>query len=333
MRRAFAPAVLALAVSTLVAGTTAAALPRVETRVEPSVIHVGDSVRVTIRITPGDGVETPAWSERVGAFELLNVARGDSAGSTLLRAVVTTFELGDVVFPSLPVAVRGPAGVDTVRSGTWRVSVSSLLPADSAAVDSASYRPGAGPLDLPGRFQWGALVFYLLFAAALAAVVWWLRTHRPARKLIPVLEPAAIVRAPDVVALEALDAVAARAYVERGLFKPHYTEALDALRVYIEGRYGIEALDRTSLELSRSLAAAGVAESFRSRFDRLQEEADLVKFAKWTPDAGAAVQLLAAARAWVRETTTAAALTASSPTAATAPGGRGAAPPAGEGAA
>ena len=208
----------------------------VEMRVAPSVIHVGDSVRVEVRVTPADGVELPPEIRKLGAFDVLGMARADTAGQAVFRYVLTTFEVGNQTIPPVAIPVRSGGRVDTLRSNPWRVTVESLLPADSVAADSAQLRPAAAPLALRGAFRWGVFFLYLAVIAALILGGRWLWARRPKKALLPAFVPAPVVRPPDAVALEALDAVAARAYVERGLFKPHYTEVMDVLRTYVEGR-------------------------------------------------------------------------------------------------
>ncbi len=233
---------------------------------------------------------------KLGAFDVLGMARADTAGQAVFRYVLTTFEVGNQTIPPVAIPVRSGGRVDTLRSNPWRVTVESLLPADSVAADSAQLRPAAAPLALRGAFRWGVFFLYLAVIAALILGGRWLWARRPKKALLPAFVPAPVVPPPDAVALEALDAVAARAYVERGLFKPHYTEVMDVLRTYVEGRYSLEALDRTTPELIEAMREKSIAPGLRGTLAGLLEEADLVKFARVTPDAASARALLDAAR-------------------------------------
>lgn len=315
VRRAGVALAFSLGVALAAFPASASAAP-VEMRVAPSVIHVGDSVRVEVRVTPAEGVELPPEIKKLGAFDVLSLARADSAGQAVFRYVLTTFELGQQTIPPVAIPVRSGGRVDTLRSNPWRVTVESLLPADSVAADSAQLRPAAAPLALRGAFRWGVFFLYLALLAALILGGRWLWARRPKKALLPAFVPAPVARPPDAVALEALDAVAARAYVERGLFKPHYTEVMDVLRTYVEGRYSLEALDRTTPELLEAMREKSIAPGLRGTLAGLLEEADLVKFARVTPDAASARALLDAARTWVRESTAAAAAAAATSAAA-----------------
>lgn len=295
---------LVLVAATLLAPAPARALPRVTSSTVPAVIHVGDTVTVEARIEgPVDllPVRPPA---KLGTFDLIGVDAGDSSASPrVVRIYLTSFEIGPQAVPRIGLAVREGGRIDSVFTGRYLVTVASLLPADSAAVDTLGPLPAKGPFDIPQVFRWNVLFGYLATLAALGALAWWLvrrlrNRPRAVPTLVPVAEPAT---PPHVLALRALDEVAARGYVVRGLFKAHYTEVLDVLRVYLERRIGLEAMDRTTFELLSELSRTALSSAARERLAALLEEGDLVKFAKQVPEAAAADALVPAARAWVEE--------------------------------
>ena len=82
-------------------------------------------------------------------------------------------------------------------------------------------------------------------------------------------------------ALKALAEIEGLNLLESGEFKRYYTLVIDTLRLYLERRFGIQAMDRTSDEILYDLRGR------RLQVDGLNlllGEADLVKFAKHTPD-------------------------------------------------
>ncbi|MBN1399388.1 MAG: hypothetical protein JXA74_01045, partial [Anaerolineae bacterium] len=82
-------------------------------------------------------------------------------------------------------------------------------------------------------------------------------------------------------------------------FKRHYTLVTDCLRVYIEGRYQVPAMDRTSYELLRDLERMAPPQETVAILRALLNEADLVKFARAQPSVAAAHEALARARTYV----------------------------------
>jgi hypothetical protein len=105
---------------------------------------------------------------------------------------------------------------------------------------------------------------------------------------------------PEVIALAELERIAGLNLPARGDYKQHYTLVVDALRRYLEARYGIEAMDRTTYELMDDLDRHRVhVDGLKSLLD----EADLVKFAKFAPRAENAVAAINNAREMVIHTT------------------------------
>ena len=273
------------------------------TRIFPSVIHIGDTVTVQVTATPGEGVQAPTLPAKIGVFDLLGVTRADSAGAAQLRIHVTSFETGNHTLPSLAIPVRTSGRVDSLRTPAYQISVESLLPADTTAIDTLTVREARGPIDLPQKFLWGTFIGYVLFLTALVGFAWLLYrklTKKPAE--LPAFTTKAPPRLPEVVALESLDQIASKGYVARGLYKEHYTEVMDVLRTYIEARHEVEALDRTTFELMQELTRTSLDPANRTRLLQLLDEADLVKFAKYSPQPDAAQRIIDEARRWVRDT-------------------------------
>ncbi|HEX7880754.1 MAG TPA: hypothetical protein VF720_15170 [Candidatus Eisenbacteria bacterium] len=272
-----------------------------EQRVSPSVVRIGDSIHVSVLAPSGAVLALPALSDSLGPFMVLGSEIGNRDGRSLLAVHLAAFSPGSLEIPSFDVPVAGGLAIAT---RPYRITVQSLLPADSAAVDSMTIRAAHGPLDLPQEFRWKVALGYLLVLAALGALAWYLYRRWKNRPIVaPVVpEAPAVVRPADAVALEALDAVMAKGYALRGLFKEHYTETLDVLRVFIEQRLRVEAMDRTSFELLGEMKRANAGARAISGLATLLDEAELVKFARQTPTVESAVALVDAARKWVKET-------------------------------
>jgi len=182
------------------------------------------------------------------------------------------------------------ANGDTIRAWTDEVRVPIKRIAANAKDLSPLKEQWKAP---PNYWLWGGILLAVL--AAIAAVIWWVRKKRRS-----VVDAPAVVLPPEVVALAELDRIAALGLPARGDYKQHYTLVVDALRHYLEARYGIEAMDRTTFELMdvlehRRVSVDGLAP--------LLDEADLVKFAKFAPSTESATHALDRAREIVRHTT------------------------------
>jgi len=283
-----------------------------EQEVKPSVVRIGDSIHVTVTVNAGT-LALPQLGDTLGPFDVLGSELGSAGGRSRLTVHLAAFDVGSLEIPSFEVPVTGGPQAYTAsaadnsqsfRTRPYRITVESLLPADSAAADTMSIRAAHPPLELPRKFLWKVALGYLLVTLALGLLGWWLYRrwkNRPVAAAIIKSEPI-IVRPAELVALESLDLLMAKGYALRGLFKEHYTEAMDIVRLFIQRRLGIDAPDMTSYELLSELSRRGSGTRARTGMASLLDEADLVKFARQTPTVESAVALVESARGWIRET-------------------------------
>jgi hypothetical protein len=195
-----------------------------------------------------------------------------------------------------------------LSSPPLRVDVASNLPAPAGApADSAT--AAAKPADLKPalaaprdwRPVWIAGAAALLAFALASALLRRLRRRRRTPQAAPARarKPA---RPAWEIALAELDRIAAERWVDRGELRRQYEEVTEALRRYLENRWGVPALESTTDDLRGLLRGSAVPPEVAGRVLSLLGEADLVKFAKGRPEADAARACEARAREVVRET-------------------------------
>jgi len=211
-----------------------------------------------------------------------------------------TIDLDVAYVPSAKLAFYSPSG-DTTSVLTDDVAIPVRRLTGAGVQMGAGGEPGSAPEPKPLKPQWRApksyLLWYLIAAAVLlaaAALFLWRRFRKE-----EVVEPPKPVLPADVVALRRLDEIDRMNLPEAGEFKRYYTLVVDALRQYLEGRYRVMAMDRTTDEILWDLGRN------RVEIDGLEpmlNEADLVKFAKHRPDVAAAKKLMETARAIVART-------------------------------
>ena len=71
--------------------------------------------------------------------------------------------------------------------------------------------------------------------------------------------------------------------IEEGRIKDYYIILSEIIRRYIEGRYNIQVLDRTTGELFWEMKNARIDKKVVTQVKDLLEDCDLVKFAKYIP--------------------------------------------------
>ncbi|MBQ0056396.1 MAG: hypothetical protein KBT20_01960 [Bacteroidales bacterium] len=176
-------------------------------------------------------------------------------------------------------------GRDTVS--TQVVALKVEHPFESVSDDPSSIQ-GLKSLLVPGFVIWDyawwmlwVLIVVLVGFAAFYGYQYY-KTHRTGEK--PVEEVKVPLEPAHVVALRALTELNGRKLWQEGKHKQFHTELTDILRQYIERRYNVQAMEKTTDEILDELVELTISQ--RSSHNNLKEVlqmADLVKFAKYEP--------------------------------------------------
>lgn len=139
------------------------------------------------------------------------------------------------------------------------------------------------PIDMPGEWWWIWLA--IAAVAALAAVLFFILRHK---KILPEAPPVP-PRPPAEIALEKLESLRLKNYLQQGMFKAYYIELSDILRHYLEDRFNFRAPEMTTEEFLESVKNATFLQGGHKQMLRdFLNGCDLVKFAKYQPDAAQA---------------------------------------------
>lgn len=239
--------------------------PRVEVRIEPARIRVGDLATVHLAVGPtAEAPVFPEWGERWGGSEVRKVEAPvrQADGSWAQRLQVTAFRPGPLELPAPEVVV---AGARIAASAGVRLDVQSVLPEKP---EEATLQPPAPPVALPwpAAFWWLAALLTALGVATAALLLDRSRRERPAAALEPALPPLAELLA----ALGGLGAEAPeRAHAGLSL----------ALRRFLGRSFGFPATESTTTEIQRALAARRLEQAVARRTVQLLRDCDQVKFA------------------------------------------------------
>jgi hypothetical protein len=256
----------------------------------PDTATVGDSVRLQFRLilherdlltdtVPRPVAELPPG---VRVYSVQKLQRGTDRAFTG-EAVVAFYRPGPQEIPTFGVpwvqVVTGHRG--TVATDAGKVEIRSVAPAGNPALrDIRDPEVSSLPSPLP---------FVL---AALAILVVWLVLRR--RRQAPAAPLAVAPSAPEPrpsayqIALDRLAEIEREGWPERGAVDRHYVAAVDVLRDYLGEAEAIPARERTSSELLWAMPPRLTEGGLRRLTLQLLNEADLVKFARRRPDAGAA---------------------------------------------
>ncbi len=292
----------------------------INSQVDRAKLLIGDVVRYSLRVShaPEVTVEMPSPGSNLGMFELRDyqvLPPRKEEGKIILGAdyLISTFDTGEFEIPALQVTytLKGDTARHTLSSEPIKLLVQSLNP--SEAGDIRDIKP---PL-VPPR-DWKSILLkvggVLLLLAGAAAAWWYIRRRRQGRSLLP--ERQTPPRPAHEIALDELKALVASDWLTNGKYKAWHSELADIIRRYVEGRYGIDALEMTSRQLLGALKQYGLEERWLPGLKDLLGICDMAKFAKYMPEAAETERLTASAFAFVEGTK----LVWSEPAAATAAG-------------
>ena len=232
---------------------------------------------MSVRIDSMSGYVVPGV-ELIGDFVIDTVDRGRDFSRVQTRAVITSFDSGSYVLPPLVVYVyRGEEAVDTMRLPEVPLEVTTI-PIDTTTYEMYDIRPQFRyPVTFVEVMPWVAGGIVLV---AIVISVWRLIARR--RRNRPLFGKPAPQDPPHIVALRDLDRIRGEKLWQTGNQKQYYTEITDTLRVYIEKRFGVKTIERTSGEILVELSTKDIQPSDFESLKDLFGTADLVKFAKYT---------------------------------------------------
>ena len=220
------------------------------------------------------GVEVNSSSE----VDTVNLGSGRlQLNRTLL---IQPWDSGEFVIPGIALV----AGEDTFRSSQLVIKVF------TADVDTMTTIHSWGPAVSQSRgffdwvpdwiadYWWAYVLGLLLIAGAVTAYIikrkgGFSQALKPAAKPVPPYEKA----------MEQLAVLKQRQLCEKGQEKTYYTELTEILRQYLEGRFGINAMEMTTPQIKRAVRATVPAEAAPGLMNEVLEMADYVKFAKMRP--------------------------------------------------
>lgn len=277
---------------------------RATAKVDSNNISIGDWLKLHLEVEHPTNVSVawPQLADSLQGFEVIQ--RGEhttqQSGQNVLESAVltiTAYDSGTFVVPPLPFqyVVQGDTTKKVVETSPILVTVHGI-PVDTTK-DIRDIKPPLSP-----SITFSEMLPYLIAVVVLAGLVWLLYYIRQKRKRGESLLPEAPARPADEVALEALRALEAERMWHRGKIKEYHSQLTDIVRVYIERRFGVMAMELTSDEILSTRQIEDLKGGAREKLREILLRADLVKFAKFQPQAGENESSMALAISFVETT-------------------------------
>lgn len=160
-----------------------------------------------------------------------------------------------------------------------------LLEVHNVPVDTAeaSIRDIKAALDEP--FDWHEYLPYIYWSLAALAIVTVvvILVYKFGKKGKEVVKETKPKEPPHLTALAALEDIRQKKLWQEGRYKEYHTLISDTLRAYIEGRYGVSAMELTSEEIFKIMSSQVIDGISKEKLRQVLTLADYVKFAKVVP--------------------------------------------------
>lgn len=256
--------------------------PSINYEVEPREVTIGDPIELFLNIKfdsekklvlPAPESFTPA---EIISIDTLSLTKNEYS----VRYVFSLFEPGDTDLPDIPVLLLDDEKVDTFWIDPGYINVVSVLNPEDSLSNIRDIHP-------PVKLSWTLkeILAYLLPVVGLAilafAIYYIWRRFKKSRGELPVrvipLPP------PFETALRKMEKLRIKKLWQNGYILEYYSELTEILKQYIGGRYGINAPEMTTYELTIAKSKWTNDDHEYFLMQKILNNADLVKFAKFQP--------------------------------------------------
>ena len=223
-------------------------------------------------------------SEQLDIIKRGEVERTADADSNVIvkqQLTLMTFDTGQVQVP--PIALKYARSFDDpnrLKAYTDPIRLySTTMTVDTTLAYKPIVEPIAAPVKFKEVFPWilGALVLVLL-----ALCLWYWRKHRKPR----VDADGNIVRGPVIPpydkAVGDLENLRQQKLWQSGKVKEYFSTLTDIAREYIEGQFGVNAVEMTTDDILEEVKPLHFSQETYNKLKETMEVADLVKFAKYS---------------------------------------------------
>jgi hypothetical protein len=297
--------VLALALSAC-GGEQAPVVPQgpVEWSVSASIdkerVQVGEDLELTLVVRhPPEGRYIAPPDAAFSPFDVIEKSEEEvSPVETRLRIRLAAYRLPErVEIPALQIQHQKEGKVESLGTDPIPVEiVTSLTPDVTEIHDIKEPLDLTVPRDL--RLLWWLLL--ALAAAVLAYLIYRKLRKEPEGVKAPAWTPPLLPA--DVEAEAALRRLLEKDLIRKRELKAFYTELSDVMKRYAGRRFEVPYLERTTSEVLSDLKPRKLAQATASDLRAILEVSDLVKFAKFLPEAAEAEASFALALSWIDKT-------------------------------
>jgi hypothetical protein len=257
----------------------------IKAELDTQYVTIGDQFHMNLYVSqpPEILVRFPVLTDTlIKEIEILSVSPIDTSvqedGQLILNQdlLLTCFDSGLYEIPPLTFGLESATWSDSLQTHPQYLAVLTV-PVDTAIRDIK--QPIHVPVGFIEVFPWVLVGLGVLII--IAGIFYYLRQRKnikPVFKFVKPEEPA------HVLAMRELDKLKEEKLWQKNEFKQYYTRLTEIIRIYLEKRYHIPAMEETSHEILEEWKEhMGAIPDLYDHLRKLLNLADLVKFAKEKP--------------------------------------------------
>lgn len=265
------------------------AQPTVRAYTDSRKIVIGDQIKLWLEVRPAspkDDIRWPLLQDSLIGLEIVEKGKIDTirnADTFALRQrlLVTGFDSGNYYIPSFTFRVTANGTTDTLRTDSIPIQVQTI-PVDTTKAFK--------PIKEIVAVKWSIWDYWKIMLAALLLIGFgifvWIYFYKNRKTKVPVNKKLPPEKAHEK-ALRLLNELKEKQLWEQGRSKEYFSELSDIVRIYLEERFGITAMEQTTDELLVMLKKQNDAKAelrkLRPELKLILRTADLAKFAKASP--------------------------------------------------
>jgi hypothetical protein len=252
-------------------------------------ILIGDQINLKLEVIKPAGLKMdfPQIPDSLaGKIEVLKksaidtIKMKDESLKLVRNLLITCFDSGQYRIPPFRFNIQEPGKNDSVFTN-WLVLNVMTFKIDTTRGPADIKPPYEAPLTLKEVTPY--ILGIILIGALLFLILYSIKRKKKNQPLF--VRPARPKEPAHLLALRELDRIKDEKLWQKDKIKEYYSEVTEVLRVYIEDRFGIPAMEQTSGEILTSFEISRnmISDKTMQYLIRILPLADLVKFAKYFP--------------------------------------------------
>ena len=263
----------------------------VEGKVNDTKVQVGKpfTLDLSLKVPYGWFVEwndfaIDTLSEQLDIIKRSEVERTADADSNVIvkqQLTLMTFDTGQIQVPAVGLTyAKSFDDPDRLKAYTDPINLySTTITVDTTLAYKPIVEPIAAPVQMKEVFPW---ILAVLLLALVVFGIWYWRKHRKTK----VDADGNIIRGPIIPpydkAVGDLEQLRQQKLWQSGKVKEYFSSLTDIAREYIEGQFGVNAVEMTTDDILEEVKPLHFSQETYNKLKETMEVADLVKFAKYS---------------------------------------------------